>query len=95
MADQPRTVKARLMRYVLIAAVVSIAVWIWFGMSGPLLWVVSTIAVITTIALVARSAWRRRTQAGLERAWVGAFSFGDVVDRMRAKEALQAAADAG
>jgi alpha/beta superfamily hydrolase len=40
---------------------------------------------------VALYIWRRRVEAARERAWVGAFSFGDVVARMRARETRQIA----
>jgi hypothetical protein len=47
---------------------------------------------VVALMAVAFYLWRRRVEAGRERAWVGEFSFGDVVRRRRAEEALEVAA---
>jgi ABC-type bacteriocin/lantibiotic exporter with double-glycine peptidase domain len=91
----PETVRGKLFALVLSVAVVLVAMWSTVALSGPLVWIALAIVALTTFTLVARYAWRRRAETALERAWVGAFSFGDVVGRMRAKEALQVAAHAG
>jgi hypothetical protein len=62
--------------------------------------IVGSIAAVVPSSLLGASAaavaltWaglyvrRRRVEAARERAWVGQFSFGDVIARMRAREAL-------
>jgi hypothetical protein len=54
-------------------------------MGSPVFWVA---AVVVALLIVAVFAWRRRSNATRERDWIGAFSFGDVVRRIRAEEAL-------
>ena len=46
------------------------------------------IAVIVAITFVALYVWRRIVQHARERDWVGAFSFGDMVASMKARQAL-------
>jgi arginine exporter protein ArgO len=52
-------------------------------------WSLMVLAIIGVVALgyFALVLWRRRVEAERERAWVGSFSFGDVVARRRAREA--------
>jgi hypothetical protein len=51
-----------------------------------------SVVVWATLGVVALGSlvlylWRRKVEAARERAWVGSFSFGDVIARMRAREA--------
>jgi Flp pilus assembly protein TadB len=94
MAHWPKTVPGKLSTFFLAVAVVSVVVWFAVAVSGPLAWISLAVVAITTLASVARYAWRRRADNAAERAWVGEFSFGDVVDRMRAKEARLVANEA-
>jgi hypothetical protein len=87
----PKTVYGNVILFMLALMFVPVVVWVAVSLagSGPLVW-----AALAGVALMffALFAWRRRTEAARERAWVGAFSFGDVIDRMRAREAVQVAA---
>jgi membrane protein implicated in regulation of membrane protease activity len=84
MAHWPKTVSGILFTSFLIVAAAPILVWLAVSLSGPLVWVSLTFVALTCVALYA---WRRRIEADKERAWVGAFSFGDEIGRMRAREA--------
>ena len=84
MAHWPRTGTGKAFYVVLIAVVVPLTVW--FLVTAPW-YVLAALAVIAVVSL-GLYAWRRRLDKAREREWVGEFSFGDVVDRMRAREAL-------
>jgi hypothetical protein len=88
MAQLPRTVRGKLFYISLAAVVVPLMVWFVATLPGVVLWALGFIA----LASVALFIWRRKIEAGRERDWVGEFSFGDVVRRRRAKEALEVAA---
>ncbi len=88
MAQWPKTVRGKLFYISLAAVVVPLFVWFVATLPGFMLWALAAIA----LASVAFFVWRRRIEAGRERDWVGEFSFGDVVRRRRAKEALEVAA---
>lgn len=92
MAHAPKTVYGYVILFLFGLAVVPLLVSAAVALSGPLVW-----AALAAVALmcVALFVWRRRADAARERAWVGSFSFGDVVARMRAKEALRIPAHAG
>ena len=85
MAHWPRTVSGKLF-YVTLAAVV-VPLLLWFVMTLPafVLWALGGVALVS----VALYVWRRKIDAARERAWVGEFSFGDVVRSRRAREALE------
>jgi hypothetical protein len=85
----PKTIYGNLILFMLTLAIAPILVWTAVSLSGPLGLV--SVAVVGP-AFVGFFLWRRRIEAARERAWVGAFSFGDVIDRMRAREAVQVAA---
>lgn len=55
---------------------------------GPWMWGLALVA----LAAVAIVVHMRRVEAARERAWVGSFSFGDVVARRRAEELRSAGA---
>jgi membrane protein implicated in regulation of membrane protease activity len=84
MAHWPRTGTGKAFYIGLIAVVVPLTVW--FLVTVPW-YVLAALAVIAVVSL-GLYAWQRRLDRARERAWVGEFSFGDVVDRMRAREAL-------
>jgi hypothetical protein len=88
MAQWPKTVRSKLFYISLAAVVVPLLVWFVATLPGFVLWALAAIA----FASVALFVWRRRVEAGRERDWVGEFSFGDVVRRRRANEALEVAA---
>jgi predicted membrane chloride channel (bestrophin family) len=88
MAHWPKTVRGKLVTFLLTIAVVSIVVWFALALSGPLAWISLAVVAIAALTSVTLYAWGRRANAARERAWVGEFSFGDVVHRMRAREAL-------
>jgi hypothetical protein len=50
---------------------------------GPWMWGALALVAITATAIAVQ---RRRVEAARERAWVGSFSFGDVVARRRAED---------
>jgi hypothetical protein len=52
---------------------------------GSLLGASAAAVALTWVGLYV---WRRRVEAARERAWAGRFSFGDVIARIRAREAL-------
>jgi len=84
MAHWPRSAAGKAFYITMIAIVVPITVWLLAAASW---WVLALLALVP-IAWIVVYAWRRRLDAARERAWVGEFSFGDVVGRMRAREAL-------
>jgi hypothetical protein len=86
MAHWPRTFSGNLIAFLLLVAATSLLVQIAVAM--PSLILVATVGVVTLIVLAVK-AWRRRIDAARERAWVGEFSFGDVVHRIRAREAAR------
>jgi uncharacterized membrane protein YfcA len=88
MARWPKTVRGRLFYISLAAVGVPLAVWFVLTLPSLFLWALAVLA----LASAALYAWRRRIDSARERAWVGEFSFGDVVRRRRAEEALEVAA---
>jgi len=87
----PKTIYGNLILFMLALVIAPILVWAAVSISGPL-GLVSVAVVALPLACVAFFIRRRRVEAAREREWVGAFSFGDVIDRMRAREAGQVAA---
>jgi membrane protein YdbS with pleckstrin-like domain len=84
MAHWPRTVSGKLFYVALSAVVVSLMVWFVATLPGFVLWALAGVALLS----VALYVWRRKIDTARERAWVGEFSFGDVVRSRRAREAL-------
>jgi membrane protein implicated in regulation of membrane protease activity len=84
MAHWPRTATGKSFYIGLIAVVVPLTVW--FLVTVP--WYVLGVLAVVALVSLGLYAWRRRLDAARERAWVGEFSFGDVVGRMRAREAV-------
>jgi hypothetical protein len=88
MVHWPKTVYGNLVFFMLTLAITPIVVWAAVSLSGPLVWAGLTVVGLACVALFIRG---RRIEAARQRAWVGAFSFGDVIDSMRAREARQVA----
>ena len=86
MAYRPKTIAGNIVAALFIIAAVPIVLWAAVTLSGPAVWIS---LVIITLASIAVYLWRRRVSAARERAWVGTFTFADVVKRMHAREALQ------
>ena len=91
MAHWPRTVTGKSFYVALVAVVVPLTVWFLVTVPSYVLWALGVIAIIS----VALYLWRRRLDAAREEAWVGEFSFGDVVGRMKARDALDRAGEPG
>ena len=87
MVHWPKTVSGNLFTIGLAVVVVPLLVWFFVTLPGFVLWGIAA-AVVASVALVI---WRRKVEAARERAWVGEFSFGDVVARRRAAEELELA----
>jgi hypothetical protein len=92
MVHWPKTVYGNMMVFLLTLAILPILVWAAVLLSGPLVWASLAVVVLACIGLAVK---RRQNEAARERAWVGAFSFGDVIDRMRAREAAHIAGHSG
>jgi hypothetical protein len=88
MAHWPKTVSGNLFTFALILLVAPLLVW--FVITLPT-WVFGVFGAIA-LGAVALVLWRRRLDAAREKAWVGEFSFGDVVRRRKAAEELEVAA---
>jgi hypothetical protein len=88
MVHWPKTIYGNVVLFMLTLAITPIVVWAAVSLSGPLVWAALTVVGLACVALYIRG---RRIEAARQRAWVGAFSFGDVIDSMRAREARQVA----
>lgn len=82
MAHWPKTVSGNMLVFLTALIVTPIVIAIAVSLSGPLVWASLAAAALTGVAIYA---WRRRVDAARERAWVGEFSFGDVVARRRSE----------
>jgi Flp pilus assembly protein TadB len=87
MARSSDTVREHPFKFLVTGVGMGLIAWWAVALSNLLVW--ATVAVIAC-ATIALYVWRLRVDAARERAWVGAFSFGDVLARRRAREALQA-----
>ncbi len=82
MAHWPKTVSGNLFTIGLAAVVVPLLGWFFITLPGFVIWGLAAVG----LAAVALYVWRRRVEAAREKAWVGEFSFGDVVRRRHAAE---------
>jgi membrane protein implicated in regulation of membrane protease activity len=85
MAHWPKTLRGNILTALLIVVGLPILAIVVIALSGPLVWGGLTLVAITSIAVYI---WRRIVDRARERAWVGAFSFGDMVASMKARQAL-------
>ena len=85
MAHWPKTVSGKLFSVAFAAVIAPLIVWLVATLPAFVLWAGAGLVV----AAVALSLWRRKLDAARERAWVGQFSFGDVVRRRRARDGLE------
>jgi uncharacterized membrane protein len=87
----PKTGTGRAFYVALIAVVVPFTVWFLLTVPSYVLYALGVIALVS----VGLYLWRRKLDVAREKAWVGEFSFGDVVDRMKARDALDRAREPG
>jgi uncharacterized membrane protein len=87
----PKTGTGRAFSIGLIAVVVPFTVWFVMTVPSYVLYALGVVALVC----VGLSLWRRKLDAVREKAWVGEFSFGDVVGRMKARDALDRAREPG
>lgn len=85
MVHLPKSIYGNALLFLVTLGVVGIAVPVVAAVPGSLLAASAAAIVLMCVGLVV---WRRRVEAGRERAWVGQFSFGDVIARMHAREAI-------
>jgi hypothetical protein len=85
MVHRPKSIYGNAVLFLVTLCVAGIAVPIAAAVPGTLLGASAAAVALTFVGLFV---WRRRVEAGRERAWVGQFSFGDVIARMRAREAI-------
>jgi hypothetical protein len=85
MVHWPKTVYGNALLLLVAVGAVGIVVSLAAVVPRSLLWGAAVAVALTYVGLYVR---RRRVEAARERAWVGQFSFGDVIARMRAREAL-------
>jgi hypothetical protein len=85
MAHWPKTLRGNVLTVLLLLAATPLAVIVATALSDPFVWAGLALVALTCVALYVS---RRRVDEARERAWVGAFSFGDLVASMRAREAL-------
>jgi hypothetical protein len=88
MVRWPKTVRGKLFYTSLAVVTAPLVVWFVLTLPSLFLWALGVVALASLVLY----AWRRRVESARERAWVGEFSFGDVVRRRRAEEALEVAA---
>ena len=84
----PKTGTGKAFYIALIAVVVPTTVWFLTMVPSYVLYALGVVALVW----VGLYLWRRKLDAAREKAWVGEFSFGDVVGRMKARDALDRAA---
>jgi 4-amino-4-deoxy-L-arabinose transferase-like glycosyltransferase len=85
MAYWPKTIRGNVLTVMLIVVGLPIAVIAAIALSGPLVWGGLAFVALASVALYF---WRRTVERARERAWVGAFSFGDMVASMKARQAV-------
>jgi 4-amino-4-deoxy-L-arabinose transferase-like glycosyltransferase len=88
MAHWPKTISGNVFTIAFAILVVPMLVWFLVALPAPFQMGLAVIA----LACVAFSIWRHKLERARERNWVGEFSFGDVVRRRRAREAVEVAA---
>jgi hypothetical protein len=87
---RPKTVYGSVLLILVALAVIPLLVSLVTAV-GPWAWPAFAAIGVMAIAMVL---WRRHVEAGRERAWGAEFSFGEVVERMRARNDATIAAEA-
>jgi membrane protein implicated in regulation of membrane protease activity len=82
-AHWPKTVRGNLFTFVLIVLAAPVVVSVAISLSGPVVWATLVVLAATPIVIYA---WRRRVETAKQAAYVGGFTFGDAVGRMRTRE---------
>jgi membrane protein implicated in regulation of membrane protease activity len=88
MAHWPKTISGNI--FTIALALLVIPMLAWFLITLPTMFQLGLVAIAS--GCVALSVWRHKLEKARERNWVGEFSFGDVVRRRHAEEALEVAA---
>ena len=88
MAHWPKTISGNI--FTIALAILVVPMIVWFLITLPPMFQLGLAAI--ALGCVALSVWRHRLEKARERNWVGEFSFGDVVRRRHAEEALEVAA---
>jgi predicted PurR-regulated permease PerM len=88
MSHWAKTIRGKALAFLVTASAVAFLVWVTIGLWGPDIWAAFALTAITWVVVSMR---RRRTDAERKRIWIdaGSFSFGDVLRRRQAREALQ------
>ena len=84
MVHWPKSIYGNTLLFLVTLGIAGVAVPVAAAAPGSLKGGAVAIALMSVVLII----WRRRVEAGRERAWVGQFSFGDVIARMRAREAI-------
>jgi predicted membrane chloride channel (bestrophin family) len=84
-AQWPKTVSGNLFTLLLLAVAAIAVVQLAVALSGPFVWGSLAVIAVTCAGVVV---WRRRVLAAHDRTVADAWSFGDVVERVRAREAV-------
>jgi Flp pilus assembly protein TadB len=92
LVHRPKSVIGYVFSFLITLGVVYVAFSLMDSLSSPWLWAPLAVVGLTSLVVVL---WRRRLDAERERAWIGSFSFAEVVTRRRAEEALRRAETAG
>lgn len=86
MVHRPRSVIGYVFLFLITLGIGAVVISSPGTLAHPWLW--GAVAVIVSMSVLTL-AWRRHVEAARERAWVGSFSFAEVVTRRRAEEASQ------
>jgi hypothetical protein len=89
MAHWPKTISGNI--FTIALALLVVPMLVWFLITLPAMFQLGLAAI--ALGCVALSVWRHRLEKTRERNWVGEFSFGDVVRRRHAEDALEVAAN--
>ena len=84
MAYWPKTLRGNIFAVLVILIGIPIALIVAIALSGPLVWGGFALVAVISVALYI---WRRSVERARERAWIGSFSFGDMLASMRARQA--------
>ena len=86
MAHWPKTVRGNVWTLMILAVAAIALVQLSIALSGPFVWGSLAVFALTCAGVVI---WRRRALAAHDLTVADAWSFGEVVQRIRAREALE------